>query len=69
MTLRIAGGALLQFPTNQDADPSRMKLPSSCWERGSPDPLMNLSGSGDPRSQQDHEHLSSAGPSMFLICQ
>src|SRR3546814_2028555 len=26
---------------------------SSCWERGSPDPLRVMSGSGDPRSQQE----------------
>ena len=64
---KFAGGASLQFSTDEDADPPRMKPSSSCWERGSPDPLRFTSGSGDPRSQQDHEHLSSAGASVFLI--
>ena len=53
----MAGGASLQFPTDQDADPPRMKLGLS----SSPGPrasrsLMSMS-ERDARGPEEHEHL------------
>ncbi|HTE35171.1 MAG TPA: hypothetical protein VK630_01385 [Reyranella sp.] len=60
-TQSFAGGAPLQFPTGEDADPPRMKprLSSSSGLRASRS-LMHMS-ERDARSPEEHEHLLLVG--------